>query len=478
MMNRTVITTLTFIVLLIILPLELMSKKAVAIIVGGNEKCKVTRIDNGIKKILDAKLYMKLYQGDRIFKWENIKSLKLDFGPFAKSKIENKSTLIIVVEPPKNKESVFSKISDFLDLEKTKFKEFKGATRDEIIEGPSPFENATLIADQKIFFSNYFKGKTVVFKDLEGKYICHKTLRDDLVLTPGKIGLVHGKTYIWEIRRGETLHYRSLIRLLDKDDVDVVKKSMGIIDSEEICDEARIIRKAAYFQMLSDLYPDQVDLYWSSYYILNNAVFNEDEYIDLHDMLMERCIDHFKGGIFGTDFAILDTPGCLITVELKREGKKKFVAPDNIFLADDVYSLHFQTNFKGYAVILYESKDKLELTFPSESIKYRVQPKSGYRSCYYRFGKKRSIETYLFILSKGPIKEMKRFMKLSRDKWKGGKELNSQQRKQLVKLIKRVEKIGQKVDLKLMGTKVFVKTSFRDFSGIIYFKVSLENYGE
>lgn len=271
-------------------------KKTAAWIVGGDKGCTVARVEDGILKKYGAKPGMKLYPGDELYKKDNIKSVKFDFLSYAGVKIKNKSRLIIVINPPENKESIVKDIGKFLGLLKMKFKEIRGGTRDPGKIGTGPLKNATLIADREIYFGSYLKGKTIVFKELHGKEVFRKTLGDNPVLIPGKAGLVWGKTYTWEIRRGETLHERLLIRVLSRENEAFVKKALQQIDSVTISADEKIVKKAAYLQFVSDLYPGQIDMYWLSFHILNSNMnkLREDEAIDMSDVLLDRCFEHFK----------------------------------------------------------------------------------------------------------------------------------------------------------------------------------------
>lgn len=469
----------TAILLMLIFPQALLAKKVVARIVVGYQGCKVLRNENGMKKKYNAEAGMNLYAGDILDKPGDIKSIKLLILPYWETKKINENRLIIVCNPPQKKEEVSKKTNDFQKKAQKLFREIPLVSRGEIEGGASTLENATLIADQKIYFSEKLKGKTILFRAPGGKEVFRKTFGDDLYLTPGKIGLAQGETYILEIWRWENLHYRTLIRLLAKNDEVVVKKALEKIDSEGISADQKIVKKAAYLQFLSDLYPLQIDLYWLSYHILKNADLHKDNIIDLHDVLTARCFDHFVSrGLSEQDFAVLDSPGCLVTVELEREGVKRFVAPDFFFQKYDTFSLHFQSNFKGYAIVLHQTKDRIDLAFPNKHSAYKIEPKWDYRSCSYRLGSKRSTENYLFILSKNPIEELGQFKKLTVNEWKCSGEFTPGQHKILEKLCQRAKKQGQKIELEMLGTKSFAKLSGKSFTDVVWFMVLLENYGE
>ncbi len=456
-------------------------QKTVAWVVGGHQGCTVTRVENGILKKCDAELDMKLYPGDRLYKQDDIKSVKFDFMPYAGVEIENKSSLIIVFNPPNNKETIFRMVGKFMGLVKIKFKEIRGGSRTLEEMGTGPLENATLIADRKIYFGSYLKGKTIVFKELAGKEVFRKSLGDDPVLIPGKAGLVRGKTYLWEIRRGETLHYRSLIRVLSKKDESAVKESLKQIDTEKISADEKIVKKAVYLQFVSDLYPSQIDLYWLSYHILLNAYLKEDEAIDMSDVLLGRCFEHFNGGITEADFAVLGAPGCLITIGLERAGEKRFVAPGFLFHEDNSFRIHFQTNFSGYAVILYEDEEKGEyqLVFPFKDSGCHVKPKVERYTREYEFYGGPCTEKYIFIFSKNSIKEIDELYRHSgKQKELSVTDLNHRQKRLMGDLARRGQNKGKELKVEFMGTKAYVTTSEKDLNGIVWFRLELKNMGK
>jgi len=481
--NNFIAAILTFILFSIIFPQTAAAKneKAVAWIVGGYKGCMVTRVENGIIKKYNAEFDMELYPGDRLYKKDDIKSVKFDFLSYAGLKGENKSGLIIVFNPPEKKGNIFKEIGKFLGLLKTRFKEIRGGTKDPGGIGVDSLENATFIADREIYFGCYLQGKTIIFKELDGKEVFRKTFGDNPALILVKAGLVQDKTYIWEIRRGETLHERMLIRVLSEKDEATVKKALQQIDSEKISADKKIVKKAAYLQFMSDLYPGQIDLYWLSYHLLKNSDLKEDEAKDVYDVLWNRCFNHFTGGITETDFALLDTPGCLVTIELEIEGEKRFVAPDFLFYEDDEFRIHFRTNFKGYAVILYEDEEKGEyqLVFPFENTGYDVKPNVNRHTIEYEFYEGPCKDKYIFILSKRPIKEMEKLQHLwGKQKQETIYQSHIEQKRLLDGLLKRAQKQGKELKVELMGTKAYVTTSEKDLVGITWFRLYLKNMGK
>jgi hypothetical protein len=229
------------------------------------------------------------------------------------------------------------------------------------------------------------------------------------------------------------------------------------------------------------LYPGQIDLYWLSYNILKNAYLKEEDAKDLYDVLWNRCFEHFKGGITEADFVLLDTPGCLVTIELGNGSEKMFVAPNFLFYEDEVFRIHFQINFSGYAVILYEDEKKGEyqLVYPFGNSEYDVKQKVNRHTIEYEFYGGPCIEKYIFILSKRPIEEIEK-LKCFLDKQKQETifQSNPEQKKLLDGLLKRAQKQGKELEVSSMGTKAYVTTSEKDLRGMAFFRLYLKNMGK
>jgi hypothetical protein len=487
----------------IIFSLSLAAREAVAWIVGGHEKCTIERTVKGSLKKLNAVHKMKLYPGDKILKPGKINSVQVDYRPYAQAVKKSDGSLVIVFEPPGrvNKENFLEKIGKFLGLVKVNFYEKYGASRGMDWIDP-PGENATVIPGQKIAFSYRFIGKEILFKTLRGKEISRKKVeKDQLSLTPEEIGLVPSGIYIWEPlgerglyaaqTNGVGFHsvpgkgaasYRYTMKLLSKKDGDLIGNDLKKIDSERISKDEKELKKAAYLQMMSDLYPTEINLYWLSYRFLLEIGDQNKGIKDLADTLQNRCFNHFNRGISGIDFEILkSSPGCFVTIEWKNDQERRFVNPDFPFHEDDGFRIHFQTNFNGYAVILYEDEKKGEhqLVFPFNSNGYAVKPNVNMQTIEYEFYGGPCKEKYIFILSKRPIEEIEKLKHLlHKQNQETINQSNPEQKKLLDGLLKRAQKQGKKLKVESIGTKAYVTTSEKDLAGIAWFSLYLKNMGE
>ncbi len=434
----------------------LNGQKEVGRIVGGEKGCIIERKENGALKKLPAKYEMILYPGDKLIKPNDIDSVQMDFLPYAEAERKNNSSVVIVFKPPVDKTSIFAKIRKFLGLAKVDFFDVTGASR-AIERVYLPGENATVMTGQRIIFSNPYNGKTIVFKELRGKEIFRKNIgAKEVSLTPGDIGMEPSKIYTWEIGdKAEVLH-RSKIKLLSEKDEDLVKKDLKKIDAEKISADEKKVKKAAYLQLMSYLYPREINLFWLSYQLIKDLNIKNEKTEEKAAALERRAIKYLEGGISELDFDILDSPGCLVTIEWEKNNEKKYVSPNFSFHAGEGFTTHFQTNFKGYAVILYEDRGGYLVVFPVNGGGCDIEPKIDRYSLECEFDENAGDENFIFILSKTPIKEIE----------------------QPQRLMTRAREQGKKLNVEFIGTKAFVSSSQKNLEGIAWFRLALRNLGK
>jgi hypothetical protein len=277
------------IVLAMIVSISLRAQEAVAWIVEGHENCIIQRMVMGSLKKFNAEHKMKLYPGDKLLKPGKIDSIRMDFRPYAKAIKKNNDSLVIEFNPPDrtNKENFLKKIGEFLGLVKVNFYESAGGSRGmDFVDFPE--ENATVIPGEKITFSRRFIGNEIVFKDLPGKEISREKIEENrLYLTPEEIGLIPSEIYIWEIVKEFKVLHRAAMKFLSQKDGDLIEKDLRQIDSEKISTDEKRLKKAAYLQMMSDLYPTEINLYWLSYQFLIE-IGNQDKAVkDLANTLQD-----------------------------------------------------------------------------------------------------------------------------------------------------------------------------------------------
>jgi hypothetical protein len=155
---------------------------------------------------------------------------------------------------------------------------------------PQPGDNATLISGQNVTFAwESDGGKYIVFKDNKGAEIFRKDLKgqSSIQLYPEEMGMKTSEVYTWTIS-GSRSNKQFKVRLLSSEVARQVTADLKEIEKEAISDTKKMIRKAAYLQFMSDSYPQDIDLYWLSYSVLENITdecgLKEDDKVLLEEL--------------------------------------------------------------------------------------------------------------------------------------------------------------------------------------------------
>jgi hypothetical protein len=251
----------------------------------------------------DCRESRQLYAGDKVIKKPDIKALKIKWAPYASGKVLDKTSLLVIFEPPKDKKGIVQGVRDMLGLAKTGHTISVGATRGgaEIVI-PQPGNNATLISGQKSTFAWESEGgKYIVFKDSKGTEVFKKELGGEpvLQLSPEEIGMKPGEVYTWNIA-GTRTHREFRVRVLPHDVAQQVTSDLREIEQQPISIVEKKFRKAVYLQFMSDAYPQDIDLYWLSYRLLegikDEGILKEDDKILLGD-LKRNYLRHVRENI-------------------------------------------------------------------------------------------------------------------------------------------------------------------------------------
>jgi hypothetical protein len=142
-----------------------------------------------------------------------------------------------------------------------------------------------------------------------------------------------------------------------------------------------------------------------------------------------------------------------VTIEWEKNNEKKYVSPNFSFHEGEAVWIHFQTDFDGYAVILYRDKDGPVPIFPAQKEGVKIEAKTDRYSHQCQFDENAGNETFMFILSKKPIREMK-------------------------DLHLKAQKEGKELNVEFIGTKAFVTTSQKQLENLAWFRLALKNLGK
>ena len=98
------------------------------------------------------------------------------------------------------------------------------------------------------------------------------------------------RNFLAGLRRGSVSFF-----LLDDGTRAEVLKGLEHIDREKISNIDKVLRKAAYLQLVSDAYPEKMDLYWLSDQVLRerNLRFTGEQE-ETAAALRRRYVEHFR----------------------------------------------------------------------------------------------------------------------------------------------------------------------------------------
>ena len=237
-----------------------------------------------------------LYPNDRIT--GDIAAVKFKFSANAKSNLEG-NEYVIVYEPPSFLGGLAdSAINAFSRFWTPNEEELKPHVTMGIVKAtdltPQPGYNPTLLSNQKIIFSWWDSDKkNFLITDEKGKKVFEQKIDGltSIELDASKLKLQAGKKYFWNV--DDELNGYTLT-LLDKKTEAEILSALAKIDSENISESDRLLKKVSYLQLVSDTFPEKINLYWlSAQLLLNfNPADNNDDLCK--DIFLKRCITKFE----------------------------------------------------------------------------------------------------------------------------------------------------------------------------------------
>lgn len=250
---------------------------AVGVIVDGQrDNCSVKRKDGQVVK---CRANMDLYAGDVLTRSPDVKAVKIEWlaAPVTRAIEVNKTTVRIVAEAPADRKSIAALAANTIPfLKKLTLRSSMMMARNDapcaLFMLPMPGYNATLLPNETVVFSWPTGGTTFLIVDK--KWYQHVRIplsgERSVSLTPERIGIKQGETYTWQVDgSGSDEIYQ--IRLANPDYTTLVREGLSAIDKTTPEAEERTVRKAAYLQLLSDIYPKNLDLYWLSAQLIENT---------------------------------------------------------------------------------------------------------------------------------------------------------------------------------------------------------------
>ncbi len=284
------------VIFLSVLSSNLWADQSVGLMMDGYEKdCNVKRAVDG--KSVPCEYRMELFKDDVIAKKPDTKAIKIQWmaPPYTKAEQQDKTQMKIVSNLPENKQKIAGLAQEFLiflGLKKTNqgtnYMVSRTLTNDRMV---SPGYAVSGIMGHPIHFAWVGKGQAYILYDSSGKVIYRAQLdgRSSLSILPDKIGMKSGESYSWEVE-GLVFTKKPVVKMLTLVIENQVVQGIQEIDGRSnIPRTERVLLKAGYVQLLSDMFPDEIDLYWLS------AVFaKEVEDSQTKDLILEKIQLHKK----------------------------------------------------------------------------------------------------------------------------------------------------------------------------------------
>ena len=231
-----------------------------------------------------------LYPGDRITGETAL--IEVDCSPYTELQPDGRS-YVISYNPPSGiwgvSESMCNKASSFWsNVEDVTIGASRGLDY-ELNLIPQPGFDVTLLPHQEVRFSwNEPANKKFFIKDSEGKIVFEKGANGVVDIVPSTISLKEGMKYTWGIE-GTSIECRFSV-FYDEFEKKLFSK-LEKIEQENISADECILKKVKYVQLLSDIYPDTIDLYWLCLQWLRDTDVSA-ELQQQKQILLKRCVRH------------------------------------------------------------------------------------------------------------------------------------------------------------------------------------------
>ena len=231
-----------------------------------------------------------LYPGDQIT--GDVDAIKFGFVDYANFYFNGRA-YVITFNPPSKIEELLQKGIAYIESCYYNVERYvEGVSLgilDDLNLKPQPGFEATLFYNQNVIFawenSNH---KIFTIKDEHGKKIFEKKIEGltSIDINPSSIKLKAGQNYTWNF---DVTGKNYKFTLFDENAEKEILSQLATIDSENISANEKILKKAAYVQLLSDAHSDTIDLYWLSLQLLIDFKPSTKHEEKLQEILLKRC---------------------------------------------------------------------------------------------------------------------------------------------------------------------------------------------
>ena len=284
---------------------ESSAQNFVGIILQGNDKgCTITR--QGESRPCSTR---HLFLGDIIEQKTSLTVLKIKWAPNVSGKEIDKTHLEVVLTKQQALKSAeyINKVGEFV---KNFIKPAEHASISASARSAAPqaicetvlrerIENlpsrGTLMMDIPIVLSwQNSKIDKLIITDAGAEKVFEKNVRNqgEISFSAAEAGLKRGNTYFWRFDDRDLTEGHTLSVLSKQPEYEILD-GLANIDAEEGIAYEKMIRKAAFLQMISDSYPDMIDLYWLSLQLLPKISVNDPDAKTVCGLKL-RYIRHFS----------------------------------------------------------------------------------------------------------------------------------------------------------------------------------------
>jgi hypothetical protein len=269
----------------------------VGIILSGHEKdCEVTHKG----KSAPCSSRKLLYVGDQIMKKPSTKSLKIKWAPFADGKAQGDTLIEVTLRQPDKLSGnrLVSGIKQYMDdfVKPTEYGTIALVTRARPAKMVWPLQ-ATLMQDVPLKVNEPDERiKSITITDGKGQKVYEKTVKGTAptAISPAEMGMKPQETYALTVHK-DVAKRRMDIKLLDNEIQEEIRQGLADIENENDTPSGKVIKKAVYLQLMSDAYPDKIDLYWLSKQLWQDhkTMFSKDQE-EIINGLEQRFVQHCR----------------------------------------------------------------------------------------------------------------------------------------------------------------------------------------
>ncbi len=234
-----------------------------------------------------------LYPGDQIT--GSVGNVQINCGPYADF-YSTGSAYVISYNPPSGfwqvANKVITTVSDFWNNVETVVTGASRGAGSEYDLRPMPGYDVTILKNENVNFSwdsegasNFSiidsNGGTVFEQNVSGK--------DSISINPSALGLNPDSKYEWKV---DNDYQKYKFSILNGEAETQLKAKLSEIEVAFPSKEKCVLEKAKYLQLISDIYPEQVDFYWLSGQMLNAASMTSEKNQQEKTLLLSKCKQH------------------------------------------------------------------------------------------------------------------------------------------------------------------------------------------